>query len=242
MTRPRRDRRSIGGRPGNGPASLCTLPRHARPRSPLACGDGHRAPPHRVDRPARPGRRPRDRRSEGGRFGVHRPDPGPRLPGGRNRSDRRRGSRAVPAGLVGRHRGVGPAGPGRERRGARRHRRHRLHRPVVGHRARRRHRDRHRPGHQLDGLPGRPRRPRDRARCAQRPGLLRLQGWRSGCAAPAASRACRARTRSGTSTSCASSAPRSTPPPRSSSSRSTTSTCASPGWPGPRTTPSPCTG
>ena len=32
---------------------------------------------------------------------------------------RGRGSRAVPAGLVGRHRGVGPGGPGRERRGAR---------------------------------------------------------------------------------------------------------------------------
>ncbi len=33
----------------------------------------------------------------------------------------------------------------------------------------------HRPGHHLDGLAGRPRRPRDRARCAQRAGLLRLQ-------------------------------------------------------------------
>ena len=39
-----------------------------------------------------------------------------------------------------------------------------------------------------------------------------------------------------------SSAPTSTRRRRSSSSRSTTSTCASPGWPGPRTTPSPCTG
>ena len=49
-------------------------------------------------------------------------------------------------------------------------------------------------------------------------GALNVQGysassWPSGCAAPAASRACRARTRSGTSTSCASSVPTSTPPP-----------------------------
>ena len=94
------------------------------------------------------------------------------------------------------------------------------------------------PGHHLDGLHGEPA-PSAR-RCAARSTCraIRRRSWPAGCAGPAASRACRARTRWATSTSCASSAPTSTRRPPSSSSRSTTSTCASPGWPGPRTTPS----
>ena len=52
-----------------------------------------------------------------------------------------------------------------------RRRRRRLHRPVVGHRARRRHRDGHRPGHHLDGLAGR-RAVRETVR-----GALNVQGY-----------------------------------------------------------------
>ena len=159
--------------PGPGPAPLGTLPGHAHEP---ACRDGRPAArPQWVDKPARPGRGPRHRRAQGGRLVGHRPGRGPRLPGGRNRPDRRRGRRAVPAGLVGCHRGVGPPGAGRQRRGARRHRRHRLHLAVVGHRAGRRQRVGHRARHHLDGLPGRPRGPRDGTRCAERAGLLGVE-------------------------------------------------------------------
>ena len=82
-----------------------------------------------------------------------------------------------------------------------------------------------RPGHHLDGLAGRPRRARDGARRARTCRATPPPSWRAGCGAPGGSRACRARTRWATSTSCASSVPRFTPQRRSSSSRSTTSTC-----------------
>ena len=81
---------------------------------------------------------------------------------------------------MGCHRRLGPPGPGRRRRRPRGHRRHRLHLAVVGDRAGRRRRGRHRTGHHLDGLPRRPRRPRDRARGAERPGVLRLQAGQVG--------------------------------------------------------------
>src|SRR5258707_1366931 len=70
---------------GPGPAPLDTLPRDGE----LARRNGHRSPSRRVDQPACPGGRPRHRRAQGGRFGVHRAGRFPRLPGGRNRSDRR---------------------------------------------------------------------------------------------------------------------------------------------------------
>ena len=78
-------------------------------------------------------------------------------------------------------------------------------------------------------------------------GALNVQGYSASKLArwvrrTGGSRASRARTRSAISTSCANSVPTSTPRRRSSSSRSTTSTCASRGWPGPPMTPSPSTG
>ena len=93
------------------------------------------------------------------------------------------GAEQSPAGLVGRHRGVGPARrwPTAAWRPS----------DVVGIGCTsqwsgtvpvdddgRRHRSRH----HLDGLPGRPGRPRDRARRAQRPGLLGLQAGPLGAA------------------------------------------------------------
>ena len=92
------------------------------------------------------------------------------------------GAEQSPRGLVGRHRGRGPPCARRQRRGARAGRRRRLHLAVVGHRARRRRRAGPRPGHHLDGLAGRPRRPRDGPRRAQRAGLLRLQAGTLGAA------------------------------------------------------------
>ena len=152
------------------------------------------------------------------------------------------GAEQSPAGVVGRRRGVGPAGAGRQRRGARatssasaapRSGRAPCPSTTTG-----RPSARPSPGwtHGAPAPSARPCAARSTCRATRRP------SWRDGCAAPAASRACRARTRWATSTSCASSAPTCTPRPRSSSSRSTTSTCASPDWPGPRTTRSPCTG
>ena len=86
------------------------------------------------------------------------------------------GAEQVPAGLVGRHRRRGPAGRGRQRRGPRGDRGRRLHRAVVGHRGRRRRRVGHRPLHHLAGLAGRRAVQRDRARGAERPGLLGHEG------------------------------------------------------------------
>ena len=148
------------------------------PTGRLARRAGHRDPPPGVGEPRghlRPGRRPRDGRAQGGGDLRHRAHRGPRLRGGGHRPDGRRGRRAVAPWLVGRHRLLGPTCPGGGRRGARAGRRYRVHLTMVRHGPRRRGRARDRAGHHLDGLEGRPRRPRDRARCAQRAGLLRFQ-------------------------------------------------------------------
>ena len=163
--------------------------------------DRPRDPPHRGDGPRghlRPGGRPRDRGTQGGGRVGHRPHRGPRLPAGRPRPDRRRGSRAVPERLVGGHRrprarraladsGVAPEqvvgiGCTSQWLGTV---------PVDGAG------ERHRPRHHLDGLAGRRRASATTSGARSTSRATRRPSWPAGSGAPAASRACRARTPSG---------------------------------------------